>query len=67
MLGHGGNWQRRLSASAVYDLSGLSFPPPEDLPNPGIEPKSPALAGEFFTTEPPMTSYDSEKQLSNAH
>ena len=24
-----------------------------DLPGPGIEPMSPALAGEFFTTEPP--------------
>ena len=24
-----------------------------DLPNPGIKPVSPALAGEFFTTEPP--------------
>ena len=24
-----------------------------DLPDPGIEPKSPALAGGFFTTEPP--------------
>ena len=23
--------------------SGLSFPPPDDLPNPGIEPRSPAL------------------------
>jgi len=33
--------------------SGLSCPPPGDLPNPGIEPTSlapPALAGEFFTT-----------------
>ena len=33
--------------------SGLSFPSPEDLPHPGIEPAflmSPALAGEFFTT-----------------
>ena len=29
------------------------FPPPRDLPDPGIEPMSPALAGEFFTTEPP--------------
>ena len=28
--------------------SGLSFPPPEDLPNPGVEPESPALAGRFF-------------------
>ena len=24
-----------------------------DLPDPGIEPASPALAGRFFTTEPP--------------
>ena len=32
---------------------GLSFPPPGDLPAPGIEPKSPALAGGFFTTETP--------------
>ena len=33
--------------------SGLPFPPPGDLPNPGIKPVSPALAGRFFTTEPP--------------
>ena len=33
--------------------SGLPFPTPEDLPNPGIEPRSlmsSALAGRFFTT-----------------
>ena len=33
--------------------SGLPFPIPGDLPDPGIEPvyvMSPALAGEFFTT-----------------
>ena len=29
--------------------SGLSFPPPRELPNPGIEPASPALAGRFST------------------
>ena len=29
------------------------FSSPEDLSNPGIEPASPALAGRFFTTEPP--------------
>ena len=29
--------------------SGLPFPSPEYLPNPGIEPRSPALAGRFFT------------------
>ena len=33
--------------------SGLPFPSPGDLPDPGIEPVSPALAGRFFTTEPP--------------
>ena len=33
--------------------SGLPFPSPGDLPDPGIEPKSPALQVEFFTTEPP--------------
>ena len=33
--------------------SGLPFPSPRDLPNPGIEPMSPALAGGFFTTMPP--------------
>jgi len=33
--------------------SGLPCPPPGDLPNPGIKPRSlttPALAGRFFTT-----------------
>ena len=36
--------------------SGLPFPSPGDLPNPGIKPESPAspaLARRFFTTEPP--------------
>ena len=32
--------------------SGLPFPSPGDLPDPGIEQTSPALAGRFFTTEP---------------
>ena len=30
--------------------SGLPFLSPEDLPDPGFEPVSPALAGRFFTT-----------------
>ena len=37
-------------------LSGLSFPPPGDVPDSGIVPASlaaTALAGEFFTTGPP--------------
>ena len=33
--------------------SGLPFAPPGDLPGPGIEPVSLALAGRFFTTVPP--------------
>ena len=33
------------------------FPSPEDLPDPGIKPTSPALAGSFFTTEPPGKSF----------
>ena len=33
--------------------SGLSFPSPGDLPNPGIEARSPALRVEYFTSEPP--------------
>ena len=31
---------------------GLPFPSPGDLPNPGIKPTSPIVAGGFFTTEP---------------
>ena len=37
--------------------SGLSFPTPGDLPDPGIEPESlvsPALANGFFTNVPPI-------------
>ena len=33
--------------------NGLPFPPPGDLPNPGMETESPVLAGRFFITEPP--------------
>ena len=33
--------------------NGLPFPSPGDLPDSGIESVSPALAGGFFTTEPP--------------
>ena len=33
--------------------SRLLCPPPGDLPDPGIEPMSPAVEGGFFTAEPP--------------
>ena len=40
-------------------LNGVPFPPPRDLPDPGIEPTyllPPALADGFFTTAPPGNS-----------
>ena len=33
--------------------SGLPFPSPRDLPDPGIEPRSPALQADALTSEPP--------------
>ena len=33
--------------------SGLSFPSPGDLPDPGIEPRPPALQADSFLSEPP--------------
>ena len=33
--------------------SGVSFPSPEDLPNPGIEPRTPTLQADFLPAEPP--------------
>ena len=33
--------------------SGLSFPSPGNLPNPGIEPQSPALQADSLLSEPP--------------
>ena len=44
--------------------SGLPFPLPEDLPSTGTDPASlasPALAGGFFTTEPPGKSHTTIK------
>ena len=50
--------------------SGLPFPSSGDLPDPGIKPaslESPALAGGFFTTEPPgkpiYVFYEDAKEL----
>ena len=33
--------------------SGLPFPSPGDFPDPGIEPRSPALQADALTSEPP--------------
>ena len=37
--------------------SGLPFPPPGDLPNPGIKPGSPALQADALSSEPPGKSH----------
>ena len=43
--------------------SGLPFPPPGDLPNPGIEPRSPALQANALPSEPPRKPICSQKHL----
>ena len=41
------------SVHGIFQVRILSFPSPGDLPDPEIKTLSPALAGRFFTTEPP--------------
>ena len=51
-----------LPCSSVHGIlkqeywSGLPFPSPGDLPDPGIEPQSPALQADALTSEPPLFS-----------
>ena len=40
---------------------GLTCPPPEDLPNPGSEPRSPALQADSLLSEPPGKPYQYDK------
>ena len=48
--------------------SGLPFPSPEDLPNPGIEPGSWALEADALTSEPPgMPEYTEELYKKDLH
>ena len=42
--------------------SGLLFPSPGDLPDPGIEPGSPALQADALTSEPPGKHKDLTKK-----
>ena len=42
--------------------SRLPFPSPGGLPDPGMEPTSPALAGGFFTTEPHLKPQRQDKE-----
>ena len=41
--------------------SGLPFPSPGDLPNPGIEPRSPELQADFLLSAPPGKSTKEER------
>ena len=43
---------KQFTSDVVFFLS-LPFPSPGDLPNPGIEPRSPALQADALTSEPP--------------
>ena len=44
---------RSMGFSGQKYWSGLPCPPPGDLPNPGREPRSPALQAESLPSEPP--------------
>jgi len=45
--------------------SGLPFPSSEDLPNPGIEAKSPALQANSLPSEPPGKPSDGVEIMNN--
>ena len=44
---------RSMEFSRQQYWSGLPFPSPRDLPNPGIEPQSPMLQADTLPSEPP--------------
>ena len=68
MLSHVTPWTAARQAPLSMDFSrqeywsGLPFLPPGHLPYPGIEPASPALAGRFFTTQPPGKPTEEDTQ-----
>ena len=50
-VAHDASLSRRFPRQEYW--SRLPFPPPGDLPNPGIEPRSPTLWADALTSEPP--------------
>ena len=46
-------WTVAYQAPLSISFSSLPFPSPEDLPDPEIEPRSPALEADALTSEPP--------------
>ena len=53
-----------ISQARILEWVAISFS--GDLPGPGIESRSPALAGRFFTTEPPGTP-EEDIQMANKY
>ena len=50
----------------IANWSGLPFPSPGDLPNPGIKPRSPALQTDALPSEPPGKPLNAEYIMWNA-
>ena len=63
-LGHHGLWPARLLCPWGFSRqeywSGLPCPSPGDLPNPGIESRSPALQVDYLPSEPPGKPMNTE-------
>ena len=47
--------------------TGLPFPSPGDLPDPGIEPWSPTLQADFFISEPPGKAFPGKNTRVSCH
>ena len=55
-------WSPSIEFSRQEYWSGLPFPSPGDLPNPGIEPRSPALQADSLPSETPGKPNESESR-----
>ena len=54
---------RSMGFSRQEYWSGLPFPSPGDLPNPGIKPTSPTLQADALTSEPPELSVNQAEKF----
>jgi len=53
-----------MGLSRQESWSGLPFPSPGDLPDPGVEPRSPALPADSLPSEPGKYSYTIDTDIS---